>query len=120
MPRPSLAPSFMPASGRFSLVVMALVAGLVLAFGAQPASASGLPEGPFGESAAEEASFGPWISSDKADYAPGSTVTLTGGGWQPGESVHLWINDDEGSTWTRDDDVVADANGQILYVFDLP
>src|SRR5690348_15095684 len=37
--------------------------------------------------------FTPSISSDKGDYAPGSTVTLTGSGWAPGESVHLFVND---------------------------
>src|SRR5207302_8100284 len=27
----------------------------------------------------------PWIQSDQADYAPGATVTLTGGNWAPGD-----------------------------------
>ena len=36
----------------------------------------------------------PTIQSDKADYAPGELVTLTGSGWQPGESVHIIVNDD--------------------------
>ena len=43
----------------------------------------------------------PTIQSDKADYAPGELVTLTGSGWQPGESVHINVNDEEGQTWTR-------------------
>jgi hypothetical protein len=36
----------------------------------------------------------PTIQSDKADYAPGELVTLTGSGWQAGESVHINVNDD--------------------------
>src|ERR671917_455363 len=38
----------------------------------------------------------PTISSDKADYAPGENVTLTGTNWQPGESVHLDVTSEGG------------------------
>jgi hypothetical protein len=62
----------------------------------------------------------PTIQSDKDDYAPGSTVTLTGSGWQPGESVHINVNDDQGQTWSRDVDVTADASGNITDQFQLP
>ena len=41
----------------------------------------------------------PTIQSDKADYAPGELVTLTGSGWQPGESVHIVVNDTYGASW---------------------
>ena len=47
-------------------------------------------------------------------------MTLDGSGWQPGETVHLFINDDWGSTWSRDADVVADGNGLIHDQFNLP
>ena len=40
----------------------------------------------------------PSISSDKADYNPGDTVTLTGYNWAAGESVHIVVNDDQGQT----------------------
>src|SRR5215218_4784281 len=66
------------------------------------------------------ASSTPTIQSDKADYAPGETVTLTGSNWQPGESVHITVNDDEGQTWNRNVDVTADPNGQIQDQFQLP
>ena len=36
----------------------------------------------------------PTIQSDKDDYAPGELVTLTGSGWQPGETVNIKVNDD--------------------------
>jgi hypothetical protein len=60
------------------------------------------------------------IQSDKDDYAPGKTVTLTGSNWQPGESVHINVNDDQGKTWSRNVDVTADASGRIQYQFQLP
>src|SRR5918998_1969837 len=46
----------------------------------------------------------PTIQSDQDDYPPGGTVILTGSNWQPGESVHIYVNDDEGRTWSRDVD----------------
>src|SRR5215213_5112155 len=62
----------------------------------------------------------PTIQSDKADYAPGELVTLTGSNWQPGESVHIYVNDDEGQTWDRNVDVAADQSGNISDSFNLP
>src|SRR4051794_30279918 len=62
----------------------------------------------------------PWIQSDQADYAPGSTVTLTGGNWQPGESVHVFVDDTNGHTWNHSADVTADDMGLIQDVFNLP
>ena len=69
---------------------------------------------------ADPATPAPTISSDKDDYAPGEVVTLIGSNWQPGEVVHITINDDQGKTWTRDVDVTADAGGSITYQFQLP
>src|ERR671916_234095 len=79
---------------------------------AVPAVAFGLEAG--GTSAS------PTIQSDKADYRPGETVTLTGSNWQSGESVHINVNDDDGSTWSRNVDVTADENGAIRDEFQLP
>ena len=62
----------------------------------------------------------PTIQSDKADYAPGELVTLTGSGWQPGESVNVFVNDEEGQTWSRNIDVTADESGNITDQFSLP
>src|SRR5215216_51483 len=64
----------------------------------------------------------PTIASDQADYAPGATVTLTGGGWQPAESVHIFVNDDIGQTWSYNSnpDPVVDDSGDITYQFQLP
>src|SRR5215218_5799936 len=60
------------------------------------------------------------IQSNKADYAPGATVALTGSNWQPGESIRIDVNDDQGKTWSRNVDVRADASGQIQVQFQLP
>src|SRR5687767_2502263 len=62
----------------------------------------------------------PTIQSDKDDYAPGELVTLTGSGWQAGESVHIVVNDDGGQTWSRNVDVIADGSGNITDQFNLP
>jgi MBG domain (YGX type) len=62
----------------------------------------------------------PSISSDQADYAPGSTVTLTGSGWGSGERVHIFVNDDVGQTWQYNGDVTADPSGGFTTQFQLP
>lgn len=71
-------------------------------------------------SPSETSSSAPTIQSDQADYPPGATVTLTGSNWQPGESVHINVNDDVGQTWSRDVDVTADTSGAIQDQFQLP
>jgi CSLREA domain-containing protein len=62
----------------------------------------------------------PTIQSDKEDYPPSDTVILTGSGWQPGETVNINVNDDEGQTWNRNVDVIADENGNVRDEFVLP
>ena len=62
----------------------------------------------------------PQIWSDKADYAPGETVVLSGANWAPGESVHIRVNDDGDETWSRDVDVAAAEDGSISDEFSLP
>ncbi|HWC85289.1 MAG TPA: Ig-like domain repeat protein, partial [Solirubrobacteraceae bacterium] len=47
-------------------------------------------------------------------------MVLTGTGWQPGESVSVYVNDDQNQTWSRTDTVTADAQGSIGDEFDLP
>src|SRR5205823_7709359 len=53
------------------------------------------------------------VKTDKDDYAPGTTVTITGSGWQPGETVTLTLVEsplvDTHPTLTA----VADAFGNI-------
>src|SRR3954471_22001193 len=97
-----------PRASRTARIASATALVLLMLF-AGVAAASPLPADP-----------PPSIGSDKVDYAPGSTVTLVGTYWQPGESVHITVNDDQGMTWTRDSDVTADADGGIQDQFNLP
>jgi hypothetical protein len=62
---------------------------------------------------AVRAAGSPTITSNQADYLPGSTVTLTGARWASGEAVHIYVNDSVGNTWSLNSnpDPVADANG---------
>src|SRR5215204_3509717 len=99
-------------ASRFSLLILAF-AIVVLAL---PATAFGETITPDGTASASL----PTIQSDQADYPPGATVTLTGSNWQPGEAVHITVNDDQGQTWSRDADVSADASGNITDQFQLP
>jgi len=63
--------------------------------------------------------FNPTISSDKPDYSPGETVTLMGSGWQALEPVHIFVNDDQGQTWSYNTDVTASATGGFVTSFVL-
>jgi hypothetical protein len=62
----------------------------------------------------------PTIRTDRADYAPGDTVTISGSGWAPGEAVRISVNDDDGQTWSRVASVTADAAGEVTDTFALP
>jgi hypothetical protein len=94
--------------------VLLAVAGTTMALVGDPSGTTSDPSGTTSPS--------PTITSDQADYPPGATVTLTGSNWQPGESVHINVNDDLGKTWNYDSnpDVQADANGDISHSFQLP
>jgi hypothetical protein len=76
--------------------------------------------GPTGAMTQITASASPWIATDKADYAPGSTVHVTGGNWEPGEDVRIVTNDTLGNTWSQADTVVADPTGGLTYEVVLP
>ena len=58
----------------------------------------------------------PVLKTDKDDYAPGHTVTITGGGWQPGERVKLLLHEDVSPSIHSDRtlNAVADASGNIF------
>src|SRR3954454_1463155 len=99
------------AGGSFTKMVCVLLAGLIIISGQSLI---------LGASPAQAETGTPWIQSDKDDYPPGGLVSLTGGDWQPGESVHLYVNDDQGRTWERNSDVVADDTGAVLESFNLP
>src|SRR5262245_23758062 len=61
----------------------------------------------------------PSISTDQSDYTPGATVTLTGSGWQPGEAVHVEVNDASGGTWSYGTNVTAGEGGGFTTQFQI-
>ena len=71
---------------RLSLLILSFAVA-ILVFPAMAFAETVAPDGTTSSSL-------PTIQSDKADYAPGELVTLTGGNWQPGESVNIKVNDD--------------------------
>src|SRR5688572_19194316 len=77
------------------------------------------PATPAPSSGPSEAVAAPTITSDKADYAPGELVTLTGSNWQLGETVRIRVEDNQRSTWTRETWVTADSLGNIVDSFTL-
>jgi hypothetical protein len=97
---------------RSKVTLLLIVCAALLAFGG---TAMAITADPSGTTAPA-----PTIQSDQADYAPGELVTLTGSGWQAGESVNIVVNDDAGQTWNRNVDVTADASGNITDSFNLP
>ena len=54
------------------------------------------------------------IKTDRSDYAPGETVTITGGGWQPGEWVALMLVESPVFDTHPLLAVQADDNGNIV------
>lgn len=55
------------------------------------------------------------VITDKSDYRPGESVTITGGGWQAGESIQLTLHREP---LTAPDDTftsVADVNGMFTF-----
>ncbi len=53
------------------------------------------------------------ISTDKMDYAPGETATITGRGFQAGEVVRVKIHEDPHTPQERGFDVTADGDGNF-------
>jgi hypothetical protein len=54
------------------------------------------------------------VMTDQADYAPGTIVTITGTGWQPGETVTLSFVESPLIDTHPDLYATADANGNIF------
>ena len=82
---------------RIMLVFLALVA---LAFGSSSVRQR--------VAAQEQAS----VTTDKSDYSPGETVTISGSGWQAGETVALTIVENDGDgPWNSS--ATADDSGNI-------
>ncbi len=53
------------------------------------------------------------VTTDLLDYAPGDVTTITGRGFQPGETVRLKIHEDPHTPQERGFDTTADADGNF-------
>src|SRR5437870_2850332 len=53
------------------------------------------------------------VATDKADYAPGQTVVITGSGWEPGETVVLILHEEPQLDPDLQLTAFADANGDF-------
>ena len=53
------------------------------------------------------------VTTDKVEYIPGERVTITGKGWQPGETVSIVLREDPRTGQDRTLTSVADANGDF-------
>jgi hypothetical protein len=58
---------------------------------------------------------GAWIKTDKDDYAPGDTATITGGGFNPGETVTMTLHEDPLVHQDRTLTATADAQGNFVH-----
>src|SRR5438034_1735749 len=81
------------AKSRSSACLIALIVGFLAAL-ALPASAA-------------------TVATDKADYAPGENVVITGSGWEPGETVVLILHEDPELDPDLRLTAFADANGDF-------
>lgn len=97
-----------------SLRIVAAVALAALASACSDAARPTAPELPPPTIAMDEVVTGATVTTDKADYAPGETVTITGAGFAANELVDLSLVEDaehhEPRTWT----VTADDNGGFV------
>src|SRR5438876_4870801 len=53
------------------------------------------------------------VATDKADYAPGENVVITGSGWEPGETVVLILHEDPELDPDLQLTAFADENGDF-------
>ena len=56
---------------------------------------------------------GPYIETDMPDYAPYNPVTISGSGWQPGESISILIDELDGPDADVSYTAVADSSGNF-------
>ncbi|HEU4892298.1 MAG TPA: MBG domain-containing protein, partial [Vicinamibacterales bacterium] len=54
------------------------------------------------------------LKTDKDDYAPYETVTISGSGWQPGEKVRLRVSEDADTHYDWELEAIADESGNIV------
>ncbi|HEX6907272.1 MAG TPA: hypothetical protein VF154_11730, partial [Terriglobales bacterium] len=84
---------------------LSIADGLLLVAGGQNSGAGALASG-------ELYGFAT-VKTDQSDYAPGTTVNITGSGWQPGETVTLTLAESPNLDTHPAMTAIADQNGNI-------
>ena len=104
------------------VLVSAVLVGFVAACGGdgkvtEPRSA----EGPRALAAVgTDPTTGATIETNQDDYLPGEVVHLTGRGWAPNETVHLFMREDPDTHGDVSEDVQADSTGAFaLHFYDV-
>src|SRR5574340_615730 len=93
---------------RQRVTVLALLTILTLALGG------------FMTASAQDSPPPPVIVTDKADYLPGETVTVTGSGWVDDLQVSLYVDDTPESPWYYAATVDVATDGSFTWSFPLP
>jgi len=105
---------YIPWTQAFSLTGTMETARSQAAGGALSPLATGLLLVAGGSGLAEAELYGfPTVMTDSTDYAPGSQVNITGSGWQPGETVNLYLRETPPVDNPPAMSAVADAHGKI-------
>ena len=105
---------YLPSTQTFAVTGSMTTARSQAAGGALYPLANGLLLVAGGSNSASAELYGfPTIKTDQSDYAPGTTVAITGSGWQPGETVSIYLHEMPAVDATPVLNVVADQNGQI-------
>jgi len=100
--------------------VVVMFVSAASAFAQDQATPNPFADAPSADLSTSPATAGPTIVSDKDDYPPGGHVVLTGGDWQPGESVQIYVQDDQGQSWSERGTAVAGDDGTLTYELNLP
>src|SRR5574340_10064 len=93
---------------RQRVTVLALLTILTLALGG------------FMTASAQDLTATPVITTDKADYFPGETVTVMGSGWVGDTQVSLYVDDTPESPWYYAATVDVAVDGTFTWAFPLP
>jgi hypothetical protein len=97
---------------RFYLLALTAIVAACSDTSSRPAAITGPESGPSMSTTTDGTeSAGATVETDLSDYAPGAIVTITGAGFQPGETVRLVLSEYVEEHAPRSWDVVADDQG---------
>ena len=97
---------------RFYLLALTAIVAACSDTSSRPAAITGPESGPSMSTTTDGTeSAGATVETDLSDYAPGAIVTITGAGFQPGETVRLVLSEYVEEHAPRSWDIVADNQG---------